>query len=52
MEKQKQVTEMTGEEIASLISAQYQSLMLAQNNLQVLQGELARRQTDKTKKEK
>jgi len=41
----------SGEEIATLISGEYQKLMLANQNIQALQAELKRREGEKKEPE-
>jgi len=54
MEKQKvaaqnNVENMSGEALAELITQQFQLLMQTQNNIAVIQNELAKRKTNKVK---
>lgn len=47
MEKKQNIDigKMTGEEIAKLLSGEYQRLMVCQQNIQALNGELNRRES-------
>lgn len=45
----KDIKELTGEELASILSGQYEQLMLTQQNIQTIKQELKRREEVKSK---